>query len=178
MDPLPFTPDRGRALSAVVLSSAYASAAVALIFLVVDAVRGDPFLTPSLMGSVVFLGLEPSRDLPVRLDMVGAYSLAHLAAFATLAALATVVTSRSSALRDRQAALPALLFAALMGGALLIDGALFPGLLEAIGFFWVTIANAGAAWVMGRIIRNTLADEEILSLIDAVVRVTDPIARE
>jgi hypothetical protein len=165
-------------LSAVVLSSAYASAAVALIFLVVDAVRGDPFLTPSLMGSVVFLGLEPSRDLPVRLDMVAPYSLAHLAAFATLAALATVVTSRSSALRDRQAALPALLFASLMGGALLIDGALFPGLLEAIGLLWVTIANAGAAWVMGRIIRNTLADEEILSLIDAVVRVTEPIARE
>ena len=159
MESPPFSPNRGRALSAVVLSSAYASAAVALIFLMVDVVRGDPFMTPSLMGSALFLGLEPSRDLPVRLDMVGAYSIAHLVAFATLAALATFVTSRSSALRDRQPALPSLLFVALLASAFLVDAFLISGLLETIGLLWVTVANAAAAWVMGRIIRNTLADE-------------------
>lgn len=176
---MPSTPSpvsRDRATFAALLSAAYASAAVALLFLVIDAVRGDPFLTPSLMGSVVFLGADPSPDVAVRLDMVALYSLAHLAAFAVLGAAATAMALRNERLRRHGFLLPALIFAALVVGELIVEVVLFPGLVGAVGMGWVTLANAAAALVMGRFIRDALGDEDLPSLLDVFLGMARPTA--
>lgn len=161
---------------AAILSGAYASAGVALLFLALDAFRGDPFLTPSLLGSTILLGMEPAADLPVRLDMVAWYSIVHLLAFVGLGAVATTAAIRLEALRRRTLALPLLVFVALSAAELVVGTVLFPGLVDAIGLGRVTLANAVAAWITGRIVREALADEDMLSLMDAFVRVTQPIA--
>jgi hypothetical protein len=175
MAPQAFKPSRDRAVFAALLSGAYASAGVALLFLALDAFRGDPFLTPSLLGSTILLGMQPAADLPVRLDMVALYSLVHLAAFVALGAAATVATIRFAALRRSAIGLPLLLFGVLAVGELLVSAAL-PGLVDAIGLGRVTLANAAAAWIMGRIVREALEGKDMLSLIDAVSRVTGSIS--
>lgn len=162
---------------AAILSGAYASAGVALLFLALDALRGDPFLTPSLLGSTILLGMQPAADLPVRLDMVALYSVVHLVAFVALGAAATTAAIRVEALRRRAFVLPLLIFAVLSVGELIVSTVLYPGLIDAIGLGRVTLANAVAAWIMGRIVREALADEDMLSLVDAFVRITQPISR-
>jgi hypothetical protein len=175
MDPSPsLQPSRDRTAFAALVSAAYGSAAVALMFLVIDALRGDPFLTPSLMGSTVLLGLEPSRDLPVRLDMVALYSVVHYLAFAALGTAATLLANRLEGLRRSAFALPALLLGVLMAGELIADWALFPGLSRAVGLGWVTAANVVAAGVMGRFIRITLIEEDFSTVRDLVFGVPHP----
>ncbi len=176
MDHQPFTPPRDRAVFAAILSGAYASAGVALLFLALDALRGDPFLTPSLLGSTILLGLEPAADLPVRLDMVALYSGVHLAAFVALGAMATLATIRLGILRRRPILLPLILFAVLVAGELLVGTVFFPGLIDTIGLGRVTLANAVASWIMGRIVREALADRDMLSLMDAFLRITRPLS--
>ena len=176
MDPQPFSPTRDRAAFAAILSGAYASAGVALLFLALDALRGDPFLTPSLLGSTILLGMQPAADLPVRLDMVALYSVVHLIAFVALGAAATVAAIRLETLRRRAIVLPLLVFAVLSVAELLVSTVLYPGLIDVIGLGRVTLANAVAAWIVGRIVREALADEDMLSLMDAFLRVTRPLS--
>ena len=115
------------------ISGAYASAAVALMFLAVDALRGNPLLTPSLIGSVALLGESPGAVRGVRLDMVALYSLLHFTAFAALGLGATLLHVRERVLRDHPVLLGALVFAVLNAAAALVDAVLFPGLVQAIG---------------------------------------------
>jgi len=141
---------------ASILSGAYASAAVALLFLVIDALRGDPFLTPSLMGSVVFLGSTPSVALPVRLDMVAFYSLLHVLVFSLIGTAFTLAGVRVAGFLDRHALFTAAVFGTLLLGAVSLDVLLFPGLVAAIGILPLVGANLGAAAVMAAVIRSSL----------------------
>jgi hypothetical protein len=65
-------------------SGALGGSAVALFFLVVDLVDGRPLFTPSLLGSVLFLGIPAEHVTAVRVDAVAYYSLVHVVAFAAL----------------------------------------------------------------------------------------------
>ena len=145
---------------ASLLSGAYASAAVALLFLVIDAVRGDPFFTPSLMGSMLLLGSTPSPELPVRADMVAYYSLIHVAAFALIGTGFTLACLRFDGLARGLLIFPAAVFATLTLGAACLDAVLFPGLVGAIGLAPLVAANLSAAVVMSTFIRGSLDSAE------------------
>ncbi len=55
--------------------------AVALWFLLVDVVTGEPFYTPAALGSVVFLGATDAAAVEVSVAIVGAYTMLHVLAF-------------------------------------------------------------------------------------------------
>lgn len=56
--------------------------AVALWFLIVDVVTSLPFYTPAALGSALFLGATSPQEVQVNAGIVGAYTFAHLGAFA------------------------------------------------------------------------------------------------
>lgn len=141
---------------ASILSGAYASAAVALLFLGIDALRGDPFFTPSLMGSVVLLGSTPSAELPVRLDMVAYYSLLHVVLFALIGTVFTLAGIRFARFLRNPLAFAASVFATLTLGMAGLDSLFFPGLIGAVGLLPLAAANLGAAAVMSVFIRSTV----------------------
>ena len=118
---------------------------VAVFFLFVDLIRSEPLFTPSLMGSVLFLGMEPEAVTEVRLDMVAWYSCVHFASFLAFGALIAFVAHEA----ELHARHPVLL---LFGVFLLVEAAFFiaatlwlPGVVAVVGRLEIAIANLMAA---------------------------------
>ena len=78
------------------------AAAVAVWFFLVDVIGGNPFYTPSMLGSAVFWGLRDPALVEVDFPTVIAYTMLHVVLFALIgmiaAALATVVEKFPSTL--------------------------------------------------------------------------------
>ena len=72
---MPISTKPGDIAFASILSGAYASAAIALFFLVADALGGRILYTPSLMGQVVLFDTGPADVTAVRLDAFALFSL-------------------------------------------------------------------------------------------------------
>lgn len=139
-----------------VVSGAYASAATALLFLVIDSVRGEPLQTASTLGSVVLLGQDPGATAPFRLDMVALYSLVHLAAFVLIGAAVTLAYQHWERIRS-PGALVGLVTLGLTAGAGLVDALFFPGLVSAIGPLALVAGNLAAALAMAWVLDSGLA---------------------
>lgn len=142
---------------AALVSGAYASAAVALLFLGIDAFRGALHFTPSLLGSVLLLGAEASPTLPVRLDMVAVYSLIHFLAFAGLGTVATFLYVAEPLFQRQPLLLGGAIVVTLMVGAGAVDLLIAPGLVSSIGPVGLMIGNIAAAGVMTAFIHNALS---------------------
>jgi hypothetical protein len=126
-------------------SGAIGGSAVALYFLVVDLLRGQPLFTPSLMGSVLFAGLPAASAADVRLDMVAYYSIVHFAAFGVLGCAISLVVHEAE-LRSRHPLAVLLgLFALFELGFFAAASLLLPGVLERLGPWQVAAANFTAA---------------------------------
>ena len=65
-------------------SAAIGGSVLGLFFLLIDVVAGQPFYTPSLMGSVLFLGMTPEAVTDIRLDLVAYVTMLHMGAFGAL----------------------------------------------------------------------------------------------
>ena len=137
---------------AALTAGAYASAATALLFLLVDATRGQLLYTPSLIGQVVLLGGDPSSIEPLRLDMVALYSLVHLVVFVLIGAAAAMMHESWSFFRA-PLALAAALMTLLTAGAFSVGAVAYPGLVTAIGPLWLVIGNLAAAGTMAWLVR-------------------------
>ena len=61
--------------------AAVGGSALGLFFLLVDSVDGQPFFTPSLMGTVLFTGVPAESVTEVRLDMVAYMTMIHMLLF-------------------------------------------------------------------------------------------------
>src|SRR5260370_24627648 len=61
--------------------------AVALWFLVVDAINGRPFFTPAMLGGAVFFGDQPSQVV-IEYSRVIVYTMIHVSAFGRVVCLA------------------------------------------------------------------------------------------
>ena len=70
---------------------------VALWFLVVDAISGQPFYTPAMLGSAVFWGLRDPARVAVAFPPVIGYTLLHVVAFVVVG----VIAASLAALVDR-----------------------------------------------------------------------------
>ena len=120
------------------------ASALALFFLLFDAVRREALFTPSLLGSAILRGTPQAQHAGVDLGMVAAYSALHGAAFVAVGILAAWVT----ALRRESVATPSLalaLFAVLELGFLGTCALVNPALLAAVGVPAAAFGNLLAA---------------------------------
>jgi hypothetical protein len=81
----------GRVLREGILSGALAGLAVAIWFLVLDTLQGQPLYTPSALGSALFLGASSAGEVELSGWITLAYSILHFGAFALVGIMAAAV---------------------------------------------------------------------------------------
>ena len=122
---------------------------VALFFLAIDVWNGQPLITPSLMGSVLFLGTPAASVADVRLDMVAAYTLVHFAAFGVLGTVIAVAVHELE-LHSKHPLIVGLSIFALAEVAFFTAAGLFlPGVVDTVGAGRIGAANLLAAAGIG-----------------------------
>lgn len=121
---------------------------VALWFLVVDIINGQPLYTPAMLGSAVFWGLRDPSTLTITFPAVVGYTLLHIVAFAVVG----VVAATLAELVDRSPPtlfLVVVFFAAFEVGFYIVVALLAQPLLHALAWTNVAIGNLIAAFAMG-----------------------------
>jgi hypothetical protein len=141
---------------ASLVSGGWGAAAVALVFLAIDTVRGDPFFTPSLMGSVTFLGAAAAAGTEVRVDLMALYTVLHFILFTAVGFAASTAYDRLAGPAGRPFALAGGLFAALTLGTVAVNALLVPGLFAVVGAAAIMAANALASVIMAWLVHRTL----------------------
>jgi hypothetical protein len=120
-----------RLLTEGLITGLYGAAAVAVAFLVFDALTRVPFHTPAALGSFLFLGASSPEQVRISFGVVAAYTVVHLVGFA----LVGVVFAWSA---ERLQRMPSMWLIWLLA------------FIMAEGVFFGT-AGASAQWVMGSI---------------------------
>lgn len=151
-------PDRGSIGAVDILgdgffAGAIGAAAVALFFLVADAIERVPLWTPSLVGDVVLRGGEPTGEVSIDLATVALFSIVHGAAFVAYGVLCAAVLSRLRETPD----LPIIALFCFVGlelGSLAAFRLMEPGLAAQIGHGYVAAGNVLAGvgmsvWLRG-----------------------------
>ncbi len=129
-------------------SGALGGSAVALFFLVADALDGQPLFTPSLMGSVLFLDIAAEDVMKVSLHAVAYFSAAHFAACAVLGTGVTWLVHEVELHSRHPVAMLLVLFPVLEVIFLLAASLTMPGVIERLGIIRVGLANLLAAGSM------------------------------
>ncbi len=129
-------------------SAAIGGSVLGLFFLLVDVVAGQPFYTPSLMGSVLFLGMTPETVTDVRLDLVAYVTMLHMGAFGVLGLGLSVLVYEAEVHSHHPARVVALLFLVIEGGFLISANVFMPGVVAAIGFGRILVGNVLTATAM------------------------------
>lgn len=121
---------------------------VALWFLIVDTVNGQPFFTPALLGSAVFEGLRDPGAVIVSFPTVIMYTMLHVVAFLVIGTLAAWLVAQAE--RFPSMVWPLLvLFVVFEFGFYIIVATLLTPLLAALAWVNVAIGNLLAAAGMG-----------------------------
>ena len=81
------------------------ASAVAVFFLIQDLLRGQPFWTPSALGSALILGRSVAPGDPVQPSLVVAYSAAHATVFIAAGLFAAFALADASVRQVRKGAL-------------------------------------------------------------------------
>ena len=130
-----------------ILTGIVGAAVVAVWFLVLDTARGQMFFTPSLLGSVAFLGQSPDQAVAVNPFIVFAYTGLH----GVLFLIAGVVIARMFALFEHNPQFGVVIFLLF----LLVETILFsfaavivPNLVGALGALAVACGNLFSAIAM------------------------------
>jgi hypothetical protein len=142
---------------ASLLSGAYGSGAIALFFLLLDSIRGEPFFTPSFMGSVVVMGVPAEEVSTIRLDAMAVYTVVHFLAFVALGTAVSLGYSRVQAMPRNAIALGTVILVALTIGTLGVDRLLIPGIIDGIGALPLVIGNLITSAVMAIVIVRSFA---------------------
>lgn len=131
-------------------SGAIGGSVIALFFLAIDSVRGQPLFTPTLLGSALFGGAEATSMNGILLDRVAYYSVVHFAAFGLLGTLLSFLFHEAE-LHARNPVEILLLVVFVLEAASFIAAALWiPGVIERLGAFRIAVGNllAGGAMVL------------------------------
>ncbi len=123
--------------------------AVGVFFLAVDLLNGQPLFTPSLMGSVLFLGVAAEDVASVHLNAVAYYSIAHMVGFIGLGVAITWLAHEAELHSRHPAAVLLVLFAILEAGFLVVASLVLPGVITSVGIVPIGIANLLAAGAIG-----------------------------
>ena len=145
------TETQRRALPALaedgVLAGIIGGLTVAVWFLILDFARGQPFLTPSLLGSVLFLGQSVEEAHTVNVIMVFAYTGLHGVLF--LLAGTAIAWMVSQFERSPQFGLVFLLIFVMFESVLFgFEVTIVPNLVGALGALSVGVANLLSAVTM------------------------------
>ncbi len=122
---------------------------VALFFLVIDLLNGQPFFTPSLMGTVLFTGVAAESVTSVQLDMVTYYTLVHFLTFGILGAVVSIAVHEVELHAQRPYLMLTALLVAFEIGFFLMASIFMHGVITVVGVVPITIANVLAAGAMG-----------------------------
>ena len=141
---------RGRIESIIedgVLTGIAGAIVVALWFLILDAARGRMFFTPSLIGSVLFLGRSPEEVTGANGLIVFAYTGLHGVLFLLAGTLIAWMFSQFE--RNPQLGIVLLLLFMLFESVVFsLEAAVVPNLIGAMGTLAVASANLFAAVAM------------------------------
>lgn len=129
-------------------SGALGGTAVGLFFLVVDLVDGQPFFTPSLLGSVIFDGVAAQDVTTVQPRLVIYFSILHMLVFTALGGAISLLVHEVE-LHAKHPIVVLIVFFGILEVALLTVAPLaLPGVIEKLGIVRVGIANLLAAGTM------------------------------
>jgi hypothetical protein len=123
------------------------AATVAVWFLIFDALRGRPFLTPALLGTAVFYGVKDPSAVQVAFGPILGYTILHGLAFIAFG----VVAAAFIALSEREPALfiaVIILFACFETFFLAVVGAVGASMIGALVWWSILIGNMLAAIAM------------------------------
>jgi len=129
------------------LSGVIGGLTVALFFLIVDLIGGRPFFTPSLLGSVLFLGESVSTVTAVDAPMVMAYTGMHFLLF-VIVGMAAAFAVHEFEVHPHVGVLLVILFVCFEASFMGIAAALMPGVVGALGTTLVALANLLSAGAM------------------------------
>ncbi len=133
----------------LIFDSFYAGAiggsVVALFFLLVDLLDGQPLFTPSLMGSVLFLGVAAEDVARLQLNAVAYYSLVHIVTFGALGGVIAFLVHEVELHARHPVVVLFVLFAVLEVGFFFLAPLAVPGVIARLGIHRVGIANLLAA---------------------------------
>ena len=140
--------DLNRILREGFIAGCVGAAAVALWFLIVDAINGRPFFTPAMLGSAVFWGMHDPSQVVVEYSRIIGYTMIHVSAFVVVGCIA-------AALAAEVEVAPSTLFLVIVGfcffefGFYVLVAIIAQPLLGALAWWNVAIGNAIAALGMG-----------------------------
>ena len=149
-------------------SAAVGGCALAVFFMIADIVSGEALWTPSLMGSVLFLGLTPEAVTEVRLDMVAYFTAVHIGGFAVLGILTSVFAYEVELHAAHPVRVIALFFLIIQGGFLISASLAMPGVITAIGVGRILTGNILTAVAMALFMlnsHNSLSWDHLLGVI-------------
>ncbi len=160
-------PPRARSdqLADVVFDALYAGAiggsTLALFFLGVDLIHGQPLYTPSLLGAMLFSGAAPHQVTDVRMDMVAYFTVVHFVAFAAFGTLVSLLCRWTGLSGRPTLTVAGVIFLLLSALSFLAATALNRALLSIIGFPWILTGHAFTALAMALFLRwSHQPDEE------------------
>jgi hypothetical protein len=124
------------------------ASAIAVWFLIVDAVAREPFFTPAMLGSALFVGLDDPLAVELAVAPVLAYSMVHVLSFVVVGLLASALACQAER-SPSTLFLAVVLFAVFGFGFFTIWTILGPPILGALAWWSVAIGNGIAALGMG-----------------------------
>jgi len=138
--------------------AAIGGAVIALFFLVVDSIAGQPMFTPSLLGEVLFTGADPAAVSEVRLDMVAYFTAVHLVVFLVFGGLISLLCQLTGISKSNLPVVTGVVFVMLSAAFFVGDALLMGGVAQAIGIPAILAANLLTAIGMGVFLRQAHGD--------------------
>ncbi len=122
--------------------------AVALWFLIIDAIAGRPFFTPAMLGSAVFWSVRDPALVVIEYSRIIGYTMIHVSAFIVVGVVAAALAA------EVEVAPPTLyllvvFFAVFEFGFYVTVAIIAQPLLGSLAWWNVAIGNAIAAYGMG-----------------------------
>ncbi|MGQ0714741.1 MAG: hypothetical protein ACT4PJ_13575 [Gemmatimonadaceae bacterium] len=130
------------------IAGAIGATGVALWFLIVDTIAGQPFHTPTVLGSALLSVLGPARGEGA-VTFVSAYTIFHYAVFAGLGVLLMYVVHRAVAEPSMLAVFLILFIIFELGFYGLVAILAETRFLGALAWYQVAVGNVVAATLMG-----------------------------
>lgn len=144
------------------ISAGFGGSVVVLTLLLLDAVQGQPFQTPNILGVLLFTDLPATAAAPIQFDLVALATIAHFGAFAVLGLGVGLLLHTVRAARRNPLLLTLILLLATEVGIRVVSAIFAPGLVAAVGPWRILAANLAAsatiAGILTYVYRHGLAD--------------------
>lgn len=129
-------------------AGAIGGSALALLFLVSDALYGQAFFTPSVLGQTLLMGTPLAATRPLDLEAVALFSAIHFALFGVLGLIGSVLVRAMESREKRPMWVTLVLFGVMEAASLLPLHYLAPELAGMLGYTRVSVINLATAVLM------------------------------